>query len=128
MLPLRDMVGMEANRMATGQGPQSVQVPLTWVGAEELPITFISHFLGQVDDKGDAILTFGQTTPPALLGSPEEVLAQAQRLAYVPVRPVARFSLSRPRLLELLEVVRQTIELQQVTRGTMRQAGLGETL
>jgi hypothetical protein len=98
------------------------------VGAEEIPIVFISHFLGQVDEKGDAILTFGQTTPPALTGTPQEVLAQARRLAYVPVRPVARFSLSRPRLVELLEIVQKTIDLQQVTRKNLRQTGLGDSL
>ncbi len=113
--------------MASGQ-PEGVQVPLTWVGTEEVPIVFVSHFLSQIDDKGDAILSFGQTTPPPLIGTPEERRAQAERIAYVPVRPVARISLSRPRLLELAEIVRQTIENQQGMRNVMRQHGLGETL
>src|SRR5207249_9163215 len=107
--------------MAAGKVP-GVQVPLSWVGTEEIPIVFISHFLGQVDDKGDAILSFGQTTPPPLIGTPEEVRAQAERIAYVPVRPVARFTLSRPRLLELAEVVQKTLEVQQGVRDLLRQS------
>jgi hypothetical protein len=114
--------------MAAGKGPESVQVPISWVGSEEVPILFVSHFIGQIDDKGDAILSFGQTTPPPLMGTPDEIRAQAERLAYIPVRPVARISLSRPRLLELAETLRLTIENQQGMRNVMRQTGLGDTL
>lgn len=113
--------------MATGR-PDGVQVPLTWVGTEEVPIVFASHFLGQIDEKGDAILSFGQTTPPPLVGTPAEIRAQAERIAYVPVRPVARISLSRPRLLELAEIVRQTLDNQQAMRNLMRQSGLGDSI
>ena len=113
--------------MATSKGP-GVQVPVSWVGTEDIPIVFINNFLGQVDDKGDAILTFGHYTPPALVGTAEEVMAQAERIAYVPVRPVARFTLSRPRLLELVEALQKTLDMQQGIRAMMRQAGLGDKL
>ena len=49
-------------------GPIAVQ--LTWVGTEEIPVVFVNQMLGQVDDRGDIILSFGQMTPPALLGTP----------------------------------------------------------
>jgi len=115
--------------MAIGANPGGgVQVPLTWVGTEEIPIQFINSFIGQVDERGDVIVSFGQTTPPALIGTPEEVMAQAKRLAYVPVRPVARFTLSRPRLLELVEMLQKTLEIQQGMREVLRQSGMGDKL
>jgi hypothetical protein len=113
--------------MATGKGP-GVQVPVSWVGTEEIPIVFINNFLGQVDDKGDVILSFGHYTLPALVGTPDEVMKQAERIAYVPVKPIARFTLSRPRLLELVDTLQKTLEVQQTVRAGLRQSGLGDNL
>lgn len=105
-----------------------LQVQLTWVGTEDVPIMFISHTIGQVDDRGDAILSFGQVTPPALLGTPDEVAEQVKRLAFVPVTPVARFSMSRPRLIELMQMIDQLLKNQEAARQAIRQAGQGDML
>ncbi len=113
--------------MATGKSP-GIQVPVSWVGAEDIPITFINNWLGQVDDKGDATIMFGHYTPPPLVGTPEEILAQAERIAYIPCHPVARFTLSRPRLFELAEALQKILDVQQTVREQLRQSGLGDRL
>jgi hypothetical protein len=105
-----------------------VTVPLTWVGVEEVPIVFVNQFMGQVDDRGDVILSLGQLTPPALIGTPEEQAKQAQRLAYVPVKPVARLNLSRPRVVEMIAVLNQVLGIQKGVRDALHQAGQGENL
>jgi hypothetical protein len=105
-----------------------VSIPLTWVGAEEIPVLFVNQMLGQVDDRGDVILSLGQVTPPAIVGTPEEQAAQVQRIAYVPVKPVARFTLSRPRVVELVQVLNQLLEIQKRTRDAIRKSGQGENL
>ncbi len=107
-------------------GPVTVQ--LTWVGTEEVPIVFVNQMMGQVDERGDVILSFGQMTPPALIGTPEEVAAQAHRLAYVPVKPIARFSMSRSRVVDLVNVLNQVLQIQSATRDGLRRAGQGENL
>jgi hypothetical protein len=107
-------------------GPVTVQ--LTWVGTEEVPVVFVNQVMGQVDERGDVILSFGQMTPPALIGTPEEQAAQAHRLAYVPVKPVARFSMSRSRVVDLVNVLNQVLEIQSVTRERLRQSGQGGNL
>src|SRR5438552_969384 len=95
---------------------RSVTVPVTWVGTEEIPVVFVNQMLGQVDDRGDVILSFGQATPPALIGTPEEQAAQVQRLAYVPVKPIARFTMSRSRVVDLISVLNQLLQLQSGAR------------
>jgi hypothetical protein len=127
-LPLRPFLVYNMALRMGQQFPEQVQVPLSWVGIDELPVVFVNQMLGQLDDRGDVLLTLGQTTPPALVGDPQEVYAQAQRLAYVPVKPVARVTLSRPRLFELIGVLQQLVEIQAGLRETMRAAGQGENL
>jgi hypothetical protein len=105
-----------------------VTVPVTWVGTEEVPVVFVNQMLGQVDDRGDVILSFGQVTPPALIGTPQEQAAQAQRIAYVPVKPVARFTMSRPRVAELIGVLTQVLQIQNQMRDHMRKTNQGENL
>ena len=107
-------------------GPVTVQ--LTWVGTEEVPIAFVNQLMGQLDDRADMILTFGQMTPPALIGTPDEVAAQAHRLAYVPVKPVARFTMSRARATDMLKLLTQLLQNQTVARETLRKSGQGENL
>lgn len=107
-------------------GPR--QLPVTWVGAEELPVVFVNQILAQVDDRADVILSFGQVTPPATVGTPEEQAAQLDRMAYLPVKPIARFTMSRARVFELVQVLTQLLEIQARSRQLMREAGMGERL
>ena len=107
-------------------GPVTVQ--LTWVGTEEVPVVFVNQMMGQLDDRADIILSFGQMTPPALIGTPEQMAAQAHRLAYVPVKPVARFSMSRSRVVDLINVLNQVLQNQSATRQALLGSGQGENL
>ena len=97
-------------------------VRIAWVGVEDVPIVFANQIIGQVDDKGEAIITFGQATPPVLLGTPEEQREQAGNIQFVQVRPVARLNLSRARLEELATVIQKTLE-NQTKMSEMRAEG-----
>lgn len=69
---------------ATGQ-PEPIEIPIIWVGVEDAQILFANQYLGQVEQQ-EIVLTFGQITPPVLLGSPEQQAQQVQRLGYIPVK------------------------------------------
>ena len=84
---------------------------------------FANQIIGQVDDKGEAIITFGQATPPVLLGTPEEQREQAGNIQFVQVRPVAGFELVRARLEELATVIRRPWRI----RRRCRECGLRGT-
>lgn len=80
------------------------EIPLTWIGTEELPLLWVNRFVGQsVEDH--LVLTIGQSVDPALIGTPEEKIAQLDQIAYVPVRPVARLAFSRARCEELIGIL-----------------------
>lgn len=93
--------------------PQSVdsfQVRAAWVGVEDVPIVFVNQAIGQVDDQGDVIITFGQASPPVILGGDAE--QQRQQIASIPfvqIRPVARLSLSTRRIHEVITMLQQTL-------------------
>lgn len=80
----------------------SIDVPLSWVGYDEVPITFANQFLVQFEPDESFILGVGQATAPAIIGTPEQVAAQARQIEFVPVRPVARIAMTEPKLRELI--------------------------
>ena len=40
--------------------PEEFQLPVVWVGTEEVPLLFANQVLGQVGQQGEVVLTFGQ--------------------------------------------------------------------
>lgn len=96
-----------------------------WVGLEDVPIVFANQIIGQLDDKGEAILTFGQATPPVLLGTPEEQQQQASLTHFVQIRPVARLTLSGARMEELITVLQKTLENQRMVVQQLAQENPG---
>jgi hypothetical protein len=102
------------------EGNTGWQIPLAWIGAEELPVLFVNQFVAQVDEGGEFFLTLGQTMPPALIGTPEERAEQLEQIAYVPVKPVARLALTERGCRDLianLQNVRESFEQLRRMRG-----------
>jgi len=100
-----------------------VAVRLAWVGVEEMPVVFANQVLAQVDDAGEAIIMFGQAAPPILLGSADEQRQQAALVPFVQVRPVARLTLSRARIEQLITVLQQTLENQAIVVSKLGEEG-----
>jgi hypothetical protein len=62
-------------------------------------------------------VSVGQLAPPVLVGSVEEQRMQAENITYVPIRTVARVSMTRARLEELIGVLSTTLELYDGSRA-----------
>jgi hypothetical protein len=93
---------------------QRIQLRAAWIGVEDVPIMFVNQAIAQVDDHGDAILTFGQASPPVILGgTPEEQRQQAESIQFIQIRPVARISMSTQRIREVISALQQTLENQE---------------
>jgi hypothetical protein len=100
--------------------PEGIQVPVVWAGIEDAPIAFTNTFLCQFDlDQATFLLTFGQLTPPAFAGTPEEVAEQAENIEFVQIKPIARLSLSEARFRELIAVLQANVDQLERAR-TMR--------
>jgi hypothetical protein len=89
--------------------PQRVEVPVVWVGADEVPVYFANQFVAQVD-RGECFLTIGQMLPPVLVGTLDERREQAENLQYVTIRPVARIAFTPDRLRELISILELTAQ------------------
>ena len=46
----------------------AIQVPVVWVGVDELPVYHINQFVGTVS-KDEAFLTLGNLVPPGIMGA-----------------------------------------------------------
>jgi len=88
---------------------EPVEIPLMFIGAEDVPILFSNIFTIQ-HQQNEFIITVGQVQPPLLLGSPEDRLEQAKRVPYVPIKVVARLALTRTRLVELIKALQENLQ------------------
>lgn len=89
---------------------EQLQVPLSWVGLDEMPILLANHFLMQFEADGSFVLSAGQATAPPLLGTPEEIKAQAEKIEFVPVRPLARLNMTEGKLREFIAVLEANLK------------------
>jgi hypothetical protein len=101
--------------------PEELQLPVVWVGTEQTPVQFANQVLAQIGQQGELVLTFGQLIPPAFLGTPDQIVAQAQRMDHIPTQTVARLVITRAGLDQLIEVLRQTVENYERAQDTLRQ-------
>ena len=98
-------------------------IPLTWVNVDDVPVFFANQYVCQFN-QDEFILTFGQMTPPMLLGELEDRADQLEQLEYVPVKPLARVAFTYSRLVELIQVLEINREqYEQVQR--MSNEGMG---
>jgi hypothetical protein len=84
-----------------GDEEDRVQVPVAWVGVDDLPVLAVNQILLQNTSPEEFLLIFGQLAPPILLGSDDEKREQLRMLNFAPVRPVVRLALTRQRIDEL---------------------------
>lgn len=94
--------------MATPEIPRRVEIPVVWVGAEELPVHFANAFLGVVQPN-EIFLTIGSIAPPPIVGeTPEERVQEAGKIQFIQASPIARLALTPARLDELVRTLQET--------------------
>lgn len=89
--------------------PDPVEIPLTFVGAEENPMLAANSFVVQ-HQMDEFMLTVGHVAPPLLVGTPVEQARQATQLPFVPVNVLGRYSITRQRLVELIDALQSNLE------------------
>lgn len=94
-----------------GTSPQVVSVPVVWVGLEDQPVHTVNQFLVQVHE-GEVFLTLGVVTPPVFAsGDDPQAEERLRQITYVPARPTACLAMTRARLDELIDALRQVQRL-----------------
>jgi hypothetical protein len=93
--------------------PDHVAVRLLWIDLDEVVIQHANQFVGQANGE-EIYLSLGCAPPPVIMGdTPDERRAQAQNIGYIPVRPIARVSMTRDHLDQLIRVLNQTVEIYE---------------
>jgi len=95
--------------MAEGD-PQRIDVPISWVGYDDLPIAYVNQFLVQAQPENCFVMGIGQSTPPALIGGPEQIAEQAAQIEFVAVRPLAKVALTEDKMKELIAVLQVSLD------------------
>ena len=95
---------------------QSIQIPLSWMGVDELVATAANQFLVQFDGSFHYLI-LGQATPPVLLGTEQEMRRQARQIPTVPVSALGCYALSRTGMEDLIRVLRTTLERADASQG-----------
>ncbi len=81
-------------------------IPVAWVGVEELPLLFADQFVVQTHED-TFILTIGQAVVPAFIGTREQRAQQLAQTAYVQVKPIARLAINPAKFDRLIEVLQE---------------------
>jgi hypothetical protein len=95
--------------MASPEPDEQLQLPIVWVGLEDVPVLASNQMAIQHVGRDEFILTFGELTPPLLVGTEEQRLEQAKLISFVTVTPVARVSFNRQRLTDLIRVLEENL-------------------
>ncbi len=99
---------LEVEDESMADGVEALEVPGSWVGADDLPVHFANAFIGVVGPNA-IFLNIGSFVPPSIVGDTEEDReAQVRSLTFVPIKPIARIALAPQGLDELISALEAT--------------------
>lgn len=123
-LPLkRDWVAGDNVLPMPEPSPSNRDIPLSWVGYDELPIAYANQFLVQNQPDGSFLFSVGQVSPPALVGDPANMAAQLEDLEFVAIRPLLRAVLTEATMRELLAVLEASLRKADQRQQTLDPRG-----
>ncbi len=83
---------------------------------------FVNHMVSQFQ-AGEFILTFGQQTPPIILGTTEQRREEAKTIRYIPIKAVARIGLTAQRMVDFVKVLQENLATYERLAKLERQGG-----
>ena len=96
------------------------EVPLIWVGLDELPVLMTNQFICQFVGREEFVLSLGQAVGPPMLGSEADVQRQLRELTHVAVKPIVRVSLTEIELRELAGAIAANLKQYEERVGGMK--------
>src|SRR5690349_16522991 len=91
------------------QEPGTTSVPIKWHVPEDITPRYATNFVVQFTGH-EFVLSFFETRPPIVLGSPEEQREQLENLGSVRANCVAQIVVSPTRMIELVKLLNQQLE------------------
>lgn len=91
------------------QQTESLKLPLEWYFPEDIKTGYASNFIVQHTDK-EFYLSFFDTPPPIILGSPKQRQEQVKKIESVRAQAVARIVIAAERMPQLMEILQENWE------------------
>lgn len=91
------------------QQKEVVKFPLEWHFPEDVKTGYATNFIVQHTDR-EFYLSFFDTPPPIILGTPEEREEQVKKMKSVRAQAVARVVISSDRMPQFIEVLQENWE------------------
>ena len=99
-----------AKRTKGAAPTEGKQVPLVWVGLEDLPVRTANNMISQINEDL-FVITFGYTNAPAIVaGSKKSVEEQVAAVSAVPVTPIARVALTEDQMAKTVKTLQATLK------------------
>ena len=95
---------------------EQFELPFFFIGSEDVPIV-LSNLQVVQHVQQEFIITFGQFSPPVVLGTPEEQLEQVKSKPYLPVKTVARVAMSPQRVGDLIKALQENLDRWKASQG-----------
>ena len=95
---------------------EQVALPFFFLGSEDVPIV-LSNLQVVQHVQQEFIITFGQFSPPVVLGTPEEQMEQVKSKPYLPVKTVARMAMSPQRVGDLIKALQENLDRWKASQG-----------
>lgn len=95
---------------------EQVALPFFFLGSEDVPIV-LSNLQVVQHVQQEFIITFGQFSPPVVLGTPEEQMEQVKSKPYLPVKTVARVAMSPQRVGDLIKALQENLDRWKASQG-----------
>lgn len=88
-----------------------ITLPVAWLD-DDAPIAYANQFLLSTISDEEYVLQVGQASPPPITGTPEQQKEQLSRISFVPIRALAKVSLTRQRVQELADLLQRALAAQ----------------
>ncbi len=95
---------------------EQIALPFFFIGSEDVPIV-LSNLQVIQHVQQEFIITFGQFSPPVVLGTPEKQLEQMKSKPYLPVKTVARVAMSPQRVGDLIKALQENLNTWKSSQG-----------
>jgi hypothetical protein len=104
--------------MAENEGKQ---VPTVWVAPEDTPILLSNMIICQFF-QDTFVVSLGQMFPPPLLGTPEDIQEQLEAVSFIPVKTLARLSMTPAHVADVIQVLQENLSKYEAGKESRRKA------
>ena len=102
------------------KGIEVREVPLVWVGLDEIPVRTVTNAISQGAEDGLFTISFGYTNAPALIGSKSEIRKQLEGITSVSVSPVVRIALTESQLAKTIKTLQTTLKRYRTQKADQK--------